>query len=48
MPNNNARVVAVRPGGKGEVNQTHIAWSEGRGAPGVASPLYYNGRLYIF
>ena len=46
--NNQARVMAVRPGGKGEVNQTNIAWSERKGVPGVPSPLYYNGRLYTF
>jgi outer membrane protein assembly factor BamB len=45
---NAARVVAVRPGGKGEVGQTNIAWSEHKGVPGVPSPLYYNGRLYTF
>jgi outer membrane protein assembly factor BamB len=28
------------------VNQTHIAWSEHKGTPGVPSPLYYNGRAY--
>ena len=46
--NNAARVVAVRPGGKGEVGETNIAWSERKGVPGVPSPLYYNGRLYTF
>jgi outer membrane protein assembly factor BamB len=47
--NNQARVTAVRPGGKGEVNQTNIVvWSERKGVPGVPSPLYYNGRLYTF
>jgi outer membrane protein assembly factor BamB len=46
--NNSARVTAVRPGGKGEVSQTNVAWSESKGVPGVASPLYYNGRLYTF
>ena len=46
--NNSARVMAVRPGGKGEVSQTNVAWSERKGVPGVASPLYYNGRLYTF
>jgi outer membrane protein assembly factor BamB len=46
--NNAARVVAVRPGGKGEVTGTNIAWSERKGVPGVPSPLYYNGRLYTF
>ena len=47
-PNNASRVVAVRPGGKGKVNQTNIAWSEHNGTPGVPSPLYYNGHLYTF
>ena len=46
--NNAARVMAVRPGSKGEVSQAHIAWSERKGVPGVPSPLYYNGRLYTF
>jgi outer membrane protein assembly factor BamB len=46
--NNSSRVTAVRPGGKGEVNQTNIAWSEHKGTPGVPSPLYYNGHLYTF
>jgi outer membrane protein assembly factor BamB len=46
--NNAARVMAVRPGGKGEVGPANIAWSERKGVPGVPSPLYYNGRLYTF
>ena len=46
--NNASRITAVRPGGKGEANQTHIAWSEAKGVPGVPSPLYYEGRLYTF
>jgi outer membrane protein assembly factor BamB len=45
---NASRVMAVRPGGKGEVNNTHVAWTETRGVPGVPSPLYYRGRLYTF
>jgi outer membrane protein assembly factor BamB len=46
--NNAARVMAVRPGSKGELSLANIAWSERRGVPGVPSPLYYNGRLYTF
>jgi outer membrane protein assembly factor BamB len=46
--NNAARVLAVRPGSRGEVSETNIAWSERRGVPGVPSPLYYQGRLYTF
>jgi outer membrane protein assembly factor BamB len=38
--------MAVRPGGKEAVNETHVAWSEHKGTPGVPSPLYYNGRLF--
>jgi outer membrane protein assembly factor BamB len=45
---NSARVTAVRPGGRGEVGQAQIAWSERKGVPGVPSPLYYSGRLYTF
>ena len=44
--NNQSRVMAIRPGGKGEVNDTHVAWSQHKGTPGVPSPLYYNGRIY--
>ena len=40
--------MAVRPGGKGEISQANIAWSEKKGGPGVPSPLHYNGRLYTF
>lgn len=46
--NNQSRVAAVKPGGKGEVNATHVAWSEHRGTPGVPSPLYYKGQVYSF
>jgi outer membrane protein assembly factor BamB len=44
--NSAARVMAVRPGSRGEVSGANIAWSEKQGVPGVPSPLYYNGRLY--
>jgi hypothetical protein len=46
--NNSARVMVVRPGGKGAISQANIAWSEKKGVAGVPSPLYYNGRLYTF
>jgi outer membrane protein assembly factor BamB len=45
---NKARVMAVRPGSKGEVGEADVAWSDKKGTPGVPSPLYYNGRLYTF
>ena len=46
--NNSARIMAVRPGIRGELNRDKIVWSEKRGVPGVPSPLYYNGYLYTF
>jgi outer membrane protein assembly factor BamB len=44
--NNNSRVMAIRPGTKGEISAANVAWSEHKGTPGVPSPLYYNGRIY--
>lgn len=40
-------LVAVRPGGRGDVTTTHVAWKATRGLPYVASPLYYDGRIYL-
>ncbi len=37
---------AVRPGGRGEVTSTHVAWKVGRDLPYISSPLYYQGRVY--
>ena len=40
-------LLAVRPGGKGDVTQTHVAWRYTRGLPYVPSPLHLDGRLYV-
>lgn len=37
--------VAVRAGGKGDVSDTHILWTVGKGS-NVTSPAYHDGRLY--
>ena len=39
-------LVAVKPGGRGNITQTHVAWKATRGLPYVASPLLYDGRIY--
>lgn len=39
-------VLAIRPGGKGDITATHLAWKSTRSLPYVSSPLYYNGRLF--
>lgn len=43
----NGPTIAIRPGGKGDITETHIAWKTQRGAPHVPSPLYHDGRLYL-
>jgi outer membrane protein assembly factor BamB len=40
-------MLAIRPGGKGEIPKKHIVWKEQRALPEVPSPLYYRGRLYV-
>jgi outer membrane protein assembly factor BamB len=39
-------VLAIRPGGKGDITRTHVAWKSTRSLPYVSSPLYHEGRLY--
>jgi len=40
-------LVAVRPGGKGDLSASNVAWKQTRGLPYVPSPLYYQGRIYL-
>jgi hypothetical protein len=39
--------LAVRPGGRGDVTDTHVVWKATRGLPYVPSPLYYEDRIYL-
>jgi len=39
-------LLAIRPGGQGDITSTHLAWKVTRGLPYVCSPLYYRGRVY--
>jgi outer membrane protein assembly factor BamB len=40
-------VLAIRPGEKGDVSATNIAWKEKHGVPETSSPLHYRGRIYL-
>jgi outer membrane protein assembly factor BamB len=40
-------LVAVNPGGHGDITQSHVAWKFTRGLPYVPSPLFYDGRIYL-
>jgi outer membrane protein assembly factor BamB len=39
--------LAIRPGGSGDVTDSHVVWSSPRGSPFIPSPLLYGEYLYI-
>jgi outer membrane protein assembly factor BamB len=39
--------LAIKPGGKGDVTHSHLAWQSPRGSPFVPSPLLYGDNLYL-
>jgi len=39
--------MAIKPGGRGDIPSTHVAWQVGTGAPYVSSLLYYEGAVYM-
>ena len=40
-------LIAVRPGGEGDVTRTHVAWTLTRGAPFTPSPILVGDLLYV-
>jgi outer membrane protein assembly factor BamB len=42
----NGPLFAIRPGGNGDVTESHVVWRNERGGPLVPSPAYHDGRLY--
>jgi outer membrane protein assembly factor BamB len=40
-------LLAVRPDGKGDVTETHVAWRERKNAPNTPSPLLVGDELYV-
>lgn len=41
------KLLAIRPDGKGDVTDTHVAWTVEKNAPNSPSPLLLGGRLYM-
>ncbi len=39
-------MIAVKPGGNGDITKTHVVWSSTKKLPYVASPLIANDRVY--
>ena len=40
-------IIAVRPGGQGDVTETHVLWKYFRGVPYVTSPSLYRDAVYM-
>jgi outer membrane protein assembly factor BamB len=40
-------VVAVKPGGEGDITETHVLWTQKKLIPYVPSPLYYGGHIFL-
>jgi len=40
-------LVAVRPGGKGDITESHVTWALHRGIPEVPSPVCCRDRIYL-
>jgi outer membrane protein assembly factor BamB len=43
----NGTILAIRPGGNGDITDTHLAWLIKTGGPHVPSPVYHHDRLYL-
>ena len=39
-------VLAIRPGGEGDITDSHVAWESTRHVPFCASPVYDRGRIF--
>ena len=40
-------LIAVKPGGRGDISESHVAWKYHRALPYVPTPLIYEGRIYF-
>jgi outer membrane protein assembly factor BamB len=40
-------ILAIKPGGKGDISSSHLLWRETENVAEVPSPLCYNNRIYI-
>lgn len=40
-------LIAIKPGGSGDITGSHIVWREKKALPEVPSPLFYQGRIFM-
>jgi outer membrane protein assembly factor BamB len=43
----NGSIFAIRPGGSGDVTESHVVWRTSRGGPYIPSGVAYRNRLYL-
>src|SRR5262249_39832850 len=41
------RIIAIKPGGQGDISETHVLWSQRKYLPVIPSPLLYQGHLFL-
>lgn len=44
---NTPSLLAIRPDGRGDVTDTHVAWTAKKGVPNTPTPLLVGGELYL-
>jgi len=42
----NRGMLAIKPGGSGDVTESHVLWQFGKGTPDVPTPVVYEGLIY--
>jgi outer membrane protein assembly factor BamB len=40
-------LMAIRPGGTGDITESHVSWNLHSGIPEIPSPVLHSGRLYL-
>lgn len=43
----NGAIIAIRPGGAGDVTETHVTWKLSSGGPYIPTGIAYRNRLYV-
>lgn len=41
------RIIAIKPGGQGEISESHVMWEQRKYLSVVPSPLFYQGHLFL-
>jgi outer membrane protein assembly factor BamB len=40
-------LVAIQPGGRGDITESHVRWNLRQGIPEIPSPVFHSNRLYL-